>query len=250
MKSSGRSGSGHELQRSRFESARRRRAERCAAGRCRCGRTSRAPPTAGSGTPRYAGWPDGMGECGAADLLRVQPERRPLAVSSARLAAHPDAPRSDGGCRSRARYACSASPRSLTRPVSDVSAVIVSLQRRVHRAGAAWVTWWPGSLRRGRPDRDAAPGQAPAGPVWSSTISACSLASGAPTQKWMPLPKDRWWRPRSRRMSNVPGSGNAASSWFAEPQDDIQGSSPAGISTPPTRVSLTATRDHANWLAW
>ena len=62
-------------------------------------------------------------------------------------------------------------------------------------------------------------------------------ASGAPRQKWMPMPK-AMWRLSVRVMSRRSGSGNWAGSRLAAPRNGIT-ISPLGMVLPPmTRSSL------------
>src|SRR5580704_13034562 len=69
-----------------------------------------------------------------------------------------------------------------------------------------------------------------------SATSPCSLASGAPRQKWAPAEKLRWGL-GSRLMSNRSGSGKAPGSWLAAARNRSRGW-PLGHGTPWTSASL------------
>ena len=78
----------------------------------------------------------------------------------------------------------------------------------------------------------------------SSTGSATfpsSRASGAPRQKWMPCPNERWAEALGRVRSSRSGSGNTAGSRLAAPTTRIT-RSPGEISTPPSSTGVVATR--------
>ncbi|MNC96877.1 hypothetical protein D3C83_143660 [compost metagenome] len=61
-------------------------------------------------------------------------------------------------------------------------------------------------------------------------------------QKWIPLPKETWWRTPSRPGQKVSPSGHWVSSRLAEAYIRIA-VEPAGISTPPMTVSRVAIRN-------